>query len=264
MISNVLAVRWHHASKYHVQQLVAHPRSDSFVALQNPASKLGTDFITIMRVFEVAAGPRSVRKRVVPYPLRECAFFSLSSTAKDTDFLLCGITLRWSFVLMGDDVSRPASERAREIVDDGSGNGARTLLQDIFGASAIINPAASVPASAPMRAAERKKDPLYALELPAYEQPPLARLFDSIMGRIVGKRALDVPPIPDATQMDIDEPVVESGARLMHSAPVEREPDKSELDALTEMFREVFVQRARMSLTISCVADACYSSASRA
>ncbi|KZV93849.1 WD40 repeat-like protein [Exidia glandulosa HHB12029] len=239
------SVLWTHAAKQNVQQLVAHPRSDMFAAVQNPAATLEEESITIVRVFEITAGPRAVRKHKVPYPIRACAFFSLSSSPASSDFVLFGITLRWSVVLLGDDVTRPM-ERARAIVDDGSGTGAsRTLLQDIFGASAILAPSAPSTAGPSASVVTRKKDPLYELELPAYEQPPLGRLFDSVMGRIVGKRALDVPPIADTSQMDVDQdPIVESGATLMQAASIEREPDKSELDALTQMFREVFVQPA--------------------
>ncbi|EJD52221.1 WD40 repeat-like protein [Auricularia subglabra TFB-10046 SS5] len=234
-------VHWHFASQHHLQRIIAHPRSDTFVILQSPPRMQGSDWTTNVLVFGIAS-PRPLRTRTLPFWLRQCVFFSLGSGATG-DFALVGITWKWSIVIIGDSVARAQDERARGIIDDGtgSGSGSRTLLQDIFGASAILMPGAERSTVRSDGRKAQKRDAVAELELPAYEQPPLARLFDGVMGRIVGKRPLDLPPIPDA--MEVDELVVEGPTTLVSAPPLEPEPDSAELDALTQMFRQVFQQR---------------------
>ena len=131
-------------------------------------------------------------------------------------------------------------------MDDGSGS-RRTILQDIFGKSAILSATSrNIPSRVtPLLPSAAKVAAPRDLELPPYEQPPLPRLFDALMGRIIGKRALDVPPISnDADAMDVDDAThVEAVSAL--PASVEEEPGigQDELDALTTLFRKALSSR---------------------
>ncbi|KAH7107154.1 WD40 repeat-like protein [Auriculariales sp. MPI-PUGE-AT-0066] len=232
-------VKWHHHNAVNaLENIISHPSKDSFIVLERRQRSTQIDLVEYG-----SASAQPVRRHTTSQNIRSSTFFSLSASLGD--FTLLNITRDWAIILLGDGAARfedAHAKRSNVIMDDDSGT-RRTLLQDLFGGSAVLSDAfrgvASPSASATHSAA--KAVALRELELPAYEQPPLPKLFDGLLGRIVGKRPFEVPPIQD-DRMDVDEvvPALDAVARLPESIAEGPEIRQDELDALTELFRQSF------------------------
>jgi len=244
-------VQWHYRSAHPVSAVVTHPRGERLAVFssQPPSSTVS--------VFHPSAST-PLHTYTLPFALRNIVWYpQLSPKAKETStFHLVGITDNWDVVVCGDDVHPLTGEGlvARGLVASSQGPHSKTLLQDIFGGSALavgpVEPLVQDIASAVPRNGKEIGD-IFAG--PAYLIPPLETLFEPLMKHFLTPRApedetVPMSGLPRADEEDANMDVDESQENpLLSAARPERVVDAREIDALIELFRHHGVKGKRAS-----------------
>ncbi|KAI9512508.1 WD40 repeat-like protein [Russula earlei] len=234
-------VQWHHRCEHPVSAVVPHPRDELLaVFYSHPPS-------STVSIFDPSGNsPRNTY--TLPFTIRNVVWYpQLSSKAKETStFHLVGITDNWDVIICGDDVHLPAGE---DVVARGLSTGSqaphkRTLLQDIFGDSALAG-APVVQKKAAGVVARNGNQIMDILGGPAYLTPPMETLFEPLMTHFLTPRTSADETIPEPGlprrdeedySMDVDEsqdnPLVSHGGTRTG-----RVVDAQELGVLIELFR---------------------------
>jgi len=235
-------VQWHHRTAQPVSAVVSHPR-DQYLAVFSSQAPSST-----VSIFDpCASSPRNTY--TLPFTLRGLVWYPQSpSKANETStFHLVGITDNWDVVLCGDDVHLLVGQGlgARGLVVGSQEPRKRTLLQDIFGDSALAGAPVGPPIPNNVTSALpwKGKGTADILSGPAYLIPPLETLFEPIMTNFLIPRPPEedttpVPGLPEGEEkddsMDVDE---SAGNPLASAVRAERVVDAREMDALIELFR---------------------------
>jgi NET1-associated nuclear protein 1 (U3 small nucleolar RNA-associated protein 17) len=139
---------------------------------------------------------------------------------------------------------------ARGLIVGSHGPHSKTLLQDIFGDSAL----AAVPVDPLVQKNAASRPPRNGKEIgdvfagPAYLTPPLETLFEPLMEHFLTPRpsadeTIHAPGIPSGEEEDINMDVDESQENpLVGGGQVERVVDAKEIEALIELFRHYGVK----------------------
>lgn len=185
----------------------------------------------------------------VPFGIRNVTWYSLVD-GTTTDFNLVGVTDSWSVALFGDDVKSPSSldgTTATQITGDASLPRKTTLLQDIFGKSAlddITHPTVSAETS-PFVPREGKQAITSFFDTPAHIMPPLSTMFDSIMQTFLTPRSTveggeegTKQADKDDEVMDVDEDLVPEGDAPFIVKNTTRVVDEREMHEFVEIFKQ--------------------------
>ena len=179
--------------------------------------------------------------------------------SKETStFHLVGVTDNWDVVVCGDDVHPLVGEGtvARGLVASSQGPHNKTLLQDIFGDSALavapVEPFLQKDIASAVPRNGKEIGDIFAG--PAYLIPPLETLFEPLMKHFLIPRPSEDETIPvsglpradeeEDADMDVDE---SQDSPLVSGARPERVVDAREMDALIELFRHHGVKGKRAS-----------------
>jgi len=239
ILTLIYQVRWHHRSAHPITAVVSHPRDEHFaVFYSRPPS-------STVSIFDPSGNsPRNTY--TLPFTIRNIIWYPrLPSKAKETStFHLVGITDNWDVVFCGDDVHRPAEEGsvARGLVASSQEPHKRTLLQDIFGDSALAGaPVGPLVQKTTSTIPSNGKEIMDILGGPAYLIPPLETLFEPLMTHFLTPRTSadeTVPGLPTGDEVDVSMDVDESEDKpLVSGTRTERVVDAREMDALIELFR---------------------------
>jgi NET1-associated nuclear protein 1 (U3 small nucleolar RNA-associated protein 17) len=238
-------VQWHHRSAHPISAIVSHPRDERLAVFSyQPPS------ITVSVLNPSTSSPQ--QSYTLPFALRNIAWYpQFPPKAKETStFHLVGITDKWDVVLCGDDAHPITGEGlvARGLIVGSHGPHRKTLLQDIFGDSALavapVDPLVQKNASRPPKNGKEIGDVFAG---PAYLIPPLETLFEPLMEHFLTPRpsedeAIHAPGISSGDEEDINMDVDESQENPLGGGQVERVVDAKEIEALIELFRHYGVK----------------------
>jgi NET1-associated nuclear protein 1 (U3 small nucleolar RNA-associated protein 17) len=235
-------VQWHHRSALPISAVVSHPR-DELLAVFSSQRLSST-----VAIFESSnSSPRNTY--TVPFTLRNIAWYpQVPSKAKETSaFRLVGITDNWDVVLCGDDVHPLAGEGlvARGLLTGSQEPPKRTLLQDIWGDSALTNALVDplIQKKVASTAPRNGKEIADILSGPAYLIPPLGTLFEPLMTHFLTPRppedeSIRVAGLAEGDEEDTNMDVDESQDNLpVSSVRAERVVDALEIEALVHLFQ---------------------------
>ncbi|KIL71460.1 hypothetical protein M378DRAFT_188919 [Amanita muscaria Koide BX008] len=226
------SVQWSHHTEALIQDIIPHPREDSFAIFHsNPDGDK-----TTASVFHVKS-PSAVSEQTIPYRFQSIALFAASEPA----FNFVGITTNWAIVSFGEKAIQPDTEgTSSSQIPVNAGPRARTLFQDIFGASAFeqLSAEQSGVQSFSTAVLPRSNAPVAALDRPSHLLPPISTIFDTFMSEFLHARPRSPVPTPKAEQVpetgdmdvDIPETVVlrDQQTRLV---------TQEEIDGLVDLFK---------------------------
>ncbi|KZP28826.1 WD40 repeat-like protein [Athelia psychrophila] len=241
-------VRWHCRNPWPIEKVLTHPRADTFALLHcpstSPRSGRHTTPITLFRTS--SSVPYS--KYTVPFGLLGSAWYPNARHAptNSPSFSLVGITKDYSVVKFGDDVDAPPDEGSTaQAITAGAAEPRRTLFQDIFGASAFIDPISASRGRPdavlqPRLAASSGIDSLALFDTPAYLMPPLTSLYDPLMDSFIKLRSA-VATQPEESLENADEDV-EMAAQsddeaITFGARRQRVVNDDEMDMFIDLFK---------------------------
>jgi len=224
------SVLWHCSVDHLIQRIISHSKDNSFAITQ---SIPGPSRSTRILVFKPSSSS-PVRQHTLPFTLRQLAFFP---THSKSHYNMVAITHNWSVVIVGDDVDwASGGDQSMVNIPDQGPSTRKTLLQDIFGVSALVEETSKIPAV--HQSSTRPLSKYGALEAPAHTAPPLSTIFSPIMDRLIQRRK-NHSSLPSN-----HEEVITAPDRTVDTVPipppvpdVDRIVTRDELSSFAELFK---------------------------
>jgi NET1-associated nuclear protein 1 (U3 small nucleolar RNA-associated protein 17) len=242
-----------------IDEVVPHPIEDTF-ALLHPIHSSSGDKRSQILVYGVSSST-ALRTRIVPFQFLNVLWYSLApSSTRTSPFCLVGITKSWSVVLVGDEVSSPEKSMSSPTgLVLGQPERKRTLFQDIFGTSALVDVSKELPPrSQPPEAHTQPwtgKEGAKFFDLPAYLTPPLETLYRPLMEGFLRPRNDNDVDLMDvvAEQSQGDEGIaMEAGEPVRATIPTpfpSRVVGEEEMQFMINVFRQHALGRRWFTFT---------------
>ena len=227
-----LLVKWRYRSSNLFSRVLVQGAGDKFTVFSNVFTSEDEQYTTRVLVFSPAS-PQPLEDHIVPYRFR-----TVASYPKDQSGSFVGITSQGDIIFFGDKITQKVDNvptfQSIPAPSESPSSG-RTLFQDIFGKSALVDTA--VPHSESLAApttSSLNTIPNFA-STPAYLAPPVATLYASLMSNFLTKA------VEDVKKQDLDDEetsqVMEVDAQESNDSPERiRKTTPHEINALTDLF----------------------------
>ena len=242
-------VRWRRHGAAVIDDIVPHPLDDTF-ALIHPMPSSADDRQSQILVFGTSSST-AIRTRIVPFQFLNVLWYSLApSSTRTSTFCLVGITKSWSVVLVGDEVPSPEKSIPSPTgLVLGQPERKRTLFQDIFGTSALVDFSKELSYSSlePLESYTQPwsgKESAKIFDRPAYLTPPLETLYQPLMEGFLRPRThhdaevtdqvREQPPDDEDTAME----AAESVSAIVATTSPSRVVNQEEMHLFINLFRE--------------------------
>ena len=224
--------------------MTPHPKNDTFCLFQRPPSTEAAPSTTHAQVFTPSSNIPTQTKSV-PFHLTNqgpCPPHWTSSPPSSFSFV--GITSTWNVVVVGDDVRLPEDEGSSAKGLKGlPAASKRTLFQDIFGASAIVDVSLKKPPPPRTHGSWKGKEVEKVFDTAAYFMPPLETVFDTVMDGFFSPRPAHELEDEEEYEEEHDEMDVDRDETVLVESGVDRVVGWDEMDTMVELFKHHGVLR---------------------